>query len=87
MNWSAAVAALVPLGVVTVTWTVPLPAGLTAVIWVAEMTLKEAAFVLPNRTAVAPVKLVPVTVTDVPPAVGPLVGLMPETAGAVPPSV
>ena len=37
-------------------------------------------------TAVAPVKPVPVTVTEVPPAVGPLVGLTPVTVGAgVPP--
>jgi hypothetical protein len=36
----------------------------------------------PIVTAVAPVKLVPVMVTLVPPAVGPLLGLMPVTAGA-----
>ena len=33
-------------------------------------------------TAVAFARLVPVTVTEVPPAAGPLEGLMPVTAGA-----
>ena len=36
---------------------------------------------VPKWTAVAPVKLVPVTVTEVPPAVGPLEGLTPVTVG------
>ncbi len=36
--------------------------------------MKEAAFVPPKRTAVAPVKLVPVIVTVVPPVVDPDVG-------------
>ena len=36
----------------------------------------------PNFTAVAPVKLVPVIVTVVPPAVGPEVGLTAVTVGA-----
>jgi hypothetical protein len=40
------------------------------------------AIVEPNETAVAPVKLVPVMVTLVPPAAGPLVGLMLDTVGA-----
>ena len=40
------------------------------------------AAVAPNVTAVAPVKLVPVIVTVVPPAVGPAVGLTPVTVGA-----
>ena len=39
MNWSAALVALVPLGVVTVTSTVPVPAGAVAVIWVALLTV------------------------------------------------
>ena len=43
--------------------TAPLPAGVTAVIWVAELTVKLAAAVAPNFTAVAPVKLVPVMTT------------------------
>ena len=37
---------------------------------------------LPNFTAVAPVKLVPVMVTGVPPASGPLVALRPVTVGS-----
>ena len=67
MNWSAEPVADVPLGVVTVTSTVPLPAGLTAVIWVSLLTLKLAAAVAPNETLVALVKPVPVMVTLVPP--------------------
>ena len=61
----------VPPDVVTVTLPVdPLPT--MAVIWVDESTVKLDAAVMPNLTAVAPVKLVPVIVTDVPipPAVG-----------------
>jgi hypothetical protein len=38
--------------------------------------------VLPKSTAVAPVKPVPVIVTLVPPAVGPLLGLTLVTVGA-----
>ena len=40
------------------------------------------ALVAPNLTAVAPVKLVPVMVTEVPPAVVPAVGEMLVTVGA-----
>ncbi len=60
--------------VVTLTLTVPVPAAVTAVIWVAELTVKLAAGVAPNLTAVAPVKLVPVMTTLVPPASGPDAG-------------
>ncbi len=60
---------------VTVTSTVPAArAGEVAVIWVLETTVKLVAAVVPKWTAVAPVKLVPVMVTMVPPAVGPVVG-------------
>ena len=59
--------ALVPASVVTVTSTVPTPAGEVAVIWVALSTVKEPAALLPNLTAVAPEKLVPVMVTLLPP--------------------
>ena len=45
--------------------------GEIATIWVAETTVNEAA-TEPNFTSVAPVKLVPVIVTDVPPPVVPL---------------
>jgi len=51
------------------------------VIWVALLTVKEPAALLPNLTAVAPEKLVPVMVTLVPPDVGPVFGLMLVTAG------
>jgi hypothetical protein len=51
---------------------------------VSELTAKLDAPVAPNRTAVAPLKLLPVTVTLVPPAVGPLVGEIAVTTGRVP---
>ena len=54
-----------------------LPAGLSAVIVVSLTTVRFVAAVVPKSTAVAPVKPVPVIVTKVPPAVGPLVGLRP----------
>ena len=63
-----------PPTVVTLTPTAPVPAAVTAVIWVAELTVKLVAAVAPNFTAVAPVKLVPVMTTLVPPASGPDVG-------------
>ena len=73
--------ALVPPGVVTVTSTAPaVPAGDVAVIEVALTTVKEA-LVPPNFTALALLKLVPVMVTLVPPAVGPLAGVIAVTVG------
>ena len=80
MNSSAGEVAEVPPGVVTVTSTVPLPAGEVAVIEVAESAVIVAAFD-PKSTALAPSRLVPVMVTLVPPPVGPLVGLMPVPTG------
>ena len=80
---SPALIVLVPPGVVTVTSTVPLPAGEVAVIDVALLTVNDAALALPNLTAVAPVRLAPVMVTLVPPAVGPLFGEIDVTDGAV----
>ena len=71
-----------PAGVVTVTSTVPVPAGLSAVIEVSLTTVTFVAAVVPKSTAVAPVKLVPVIVTNVPPACEPVVGLRPVTVGA-----
>src|SRR6202011_4007844 len=83
VNWSAAVLALVPPAVVTVTSTAPAAsAGELAVIEVALFTVKPVAAVPPNSTAVAPVRFVPVIVTTVPPVVGPLVGLTAVTVGA-----
>ena len=68
--------------VVALTVTAPLPAGATAVIWVAELTVKLVAAVPPNVTAVVPVRFVPVMVTLVPPAAGPDVGARPVMVGA-----
>ena len=82
MKRSAALVGLVPPGVVTVTSTMPVPAGAVAVTWVSEMTVTLVAGLGPKLTAVAPVKPEPVMVTTVPPAAGPEVGLMPVNAGA-----
>jgi hypothetical protein len=84
VNLSPALMALVPPAVVTVTSTVLLaaPAGLVAVIWVALLTAKVVAAVAPKATAVAPVRLVPVIVTEVPPAGGPPLGTRELTVGA-----
>ena len=76
MNWSALEVAEVPSGVVTVTSTVPVPAGAVAVIEVSEFTVKLVAGVAPKSTAAVPVKPVPLTETMVPPEAGPEVGLM-----------
>jgi hypothetical protein len=74
--------ALVPPGVVTVTSTVPLPAGEVAEMLLELLTVKVVAAVPPNFTAVAPVKFVPVTVTEVPLPAGPEDGLTDVTVGA-----
>jgi hypothetical protein len=79
VNWSAALVALLPPGVLTVTSAVPFPAGATAVTELVDLTAKLAASVEPNFTAVAPPRLVPVIVTEVPP--GPYVGLTSVTVG------
>ena len=72
--------ALVPLGVVTVTSTTPVPAGTVAVSVVALVTLKVVALLPdPKFTAVAPVKFVPLTVTVVPADAE--LGLTPLTVG------
>lgn len=73
----------VPAEVVTAMLTAPAePAGATAVICVALLTVKEVAAVLPKLTAVAPVKLVPVMTTPVPPAVVPDDGATTVIVGA-----
>ena len=75
MKWSFEVIGLVPEGAVTLTSTAPgMLGGATAVIWVAESTLKLVASVAPKETAVAPVRSSPVIVTAVPPAAGPFLG-------------
>src|ERR1700730_16892248 len=82
MNRSAAVEVLAPAGVVPFTPTVPATAaGEVAVIEVAELNTKPAAATVPNVTPLTPVKLVPVMVTEVPPAVGPEFGLSPVKVG------
>ena len=80
MNWSAALVELVWPLPVTVTSTVPEPAGLVAVIDVALFTVTPVAAVEPNATVSPDAKPVPVMVTVVPPATGPLVGLTALTA-------
>ena len=82
MNLSAAVVTLVPPGVVTVTSTVPVPAGAVAEMVVALVTVNADAATLPNFTADAPVRFVPVIDTAVPPPAGPEAGLTAVTVGA-----
>jgi len=57
------------------------PAGDVTVIEVAVFAVIEPEL-LPNLTALAPLKFVPVIVTLVPPAAGPLVGEIEVTVGA-----
>ena len=72
-----------PPAVVTATVCEPdVPAGVTAVMDVGETTVKLAAATPPTVTSVAPVKLVPVIVMDVPPPTGPDTGLTPVMVGA-----
>jgi hypothetical protein len=70
----------VPAGVVTLIGPVAAPVGTVARIEVAESTVKPALAPL-NLTAVAPVNVVPVMVTDVP--AGPLMGVKPAIAGTM----
>jgi hypothetical protein len=81
VNWSAPEVAEVPPGLVTVTSTIPAPAGEVAVIEVALLTTTPVAALAPKWTAVAPVRLVPVMVTLVLPASGPAFGAMLVTVG------
>ncbi len=85
VNWSAGgLVAEVPPAAVTVTSTAPADsAGEVTVSEVpAQFTTTLVPATVPNFTAVTPVKLVPLTVTEVPPAVDPEVGLTPVTVGA-----
>ncbi len=68
---------------VTVTSTVPQPAGLTAVICMSLINVILLAGVEPNETLAALVKPVPVIVTLVPPTAGPLFGLIAVTIGGL----
>ena len=86
VNWSGGPVADVPADVVTFTSTVDAPAaGEVAVMEVDELTLKVEAATEPKRTALAPVKLVPEMVTEVPPAVDPVLALRPVTVGTLAP--
>jgi hypothetical protein len=82
VNWSAELVALAPPGPVTVTSTVPDPAGEVAVIEVAEFTVTPVAAPPPKATVSPEPKPVPVMVTAVRPAAGPLAGETPLTVGA-----
>ncbi len=85
VNWSAGeLTAEVPPDAVTVTSTAPADsAGEVTVSEVpAPFTTTLVPATVPNFTEVTPVKLVPLTVTEVPPAVDPDVGLTPVTVGA-----
>ena len=82
MNRSAVLVALLPAEVATITCTEPVPAGETAVMLVAEFTVPLSAATVPKLTEEALEKLVPMMVTEVPPAVVPLAGPMPATVGA-----
>jgi hypothetical protein len=74
----------VPPGVVTATDFMPAAlAGVTAVTVVAFTTLTEVAATPPTVTAVVPVRFVPFIVIDVPPEVGPAVGLNDAIVGCV----
>ena len=73
----------VPPGEVTVTLALPaVPAGKITVIEVAELTTTDVPALAPKFTVDPARKLVPVMVTEVPPAVGPADGLMDVTVGA-----
>ena len=66
----------VPPAVVTATVFAPVvPIGVTAVIEVALTTTTLVAAVPPTVTLLAPVKFVPVIVNDVPPVIGPVLGV------------
>ena len=79
----SAFAAFDPLGVVTITLAEPaLPTGVVAVIDVSETTLVFVAGAPPIVTLVAPVNAVPVIVSEVPPNVEPLDGLIEVIEGA-----
>jgi hypothetical protein len=75
-------ATLVPLRLITVTSTVPMPGGETAVIELGEFTVMLAALAEPNLTAVAPLRPTPLMATAVPPVSTPSLGLSPLTVGA-----
>ena len=82
MYWSAVTTALVPAEVVTkILRVLAAWAGEIATISVSLIKSASVVATAPKATLVAPVKLVPVMVTVVPPAIGPEVGETPVTAG------
>jgi hypothetical protein len=70
-----------PVELVTVTVTVPAPAGVVAEMVVLFSTVTFVAAVAPKVTAAPAANLVPVMVTSVPPLVGPVAGPIPVTVG------
>jgi hypothetical protein len=74
------VVTLTPPEVVTFTSTVPVPGGDAAVHEEAEQETCVAA--VDPKVTVPPLRLLPVTVTTVPPGAGPDVGAIPVTTGA-----
>ena len=83
VNPSAELTGLVPLGPTIVTSTRPAVwAGLCTVIVLSFTTLSAVPLVAPNLTEVAPVKLLPVRVTVVPPWLVPEDGVSPVRAGS-----
>jgi hypothetical protein len=81
VNWPRALGADVPAAVTTVTYSVPLPGGLSAVIWVLETTFMSVAGSLPNSTSLTALKQRPVMTTGVCKNMPPLFGEMPVTTG------
>src|ERR1700712_1099364 len=71
----------VPSGPVTVTSTTLVPPGATTVSRVSLKRITVLPGLPPKLTSVTPVKPLPVTVTTVPPAGGPLTGETPVTTG------
>jgi hypothetical protein len=73
----------VPPGVITVISTVPAASEGEVAVMVVEFTMvNPLPATVPNVTAVAPVKFVPVMVIPVPPAVLPVFGVTAVTVGA-----
>jgi hypothetical protein len=82
VNWSADEVPDVPLGVVTVTSTVPAACAGATTVMLVELATTTLVPAVPPKLTVAPLtKLVPVTVTDVPPPIAPEVGAMLVTVG------
>ncbi len=81
MNLVAAPGVDVPAGVLTLTSTVPVPAGLIAVSWLSVSTDEGRTGLVPKKITEVPVKPLPKTCTGVPPAAGPLAGTSPVTVG------